>query len=86
MVITSNFYNQLDKALTRPGRIDVSLEMKNASVNVIEEMYEYYYDESMPHSVREKLRDNIILPAVINNIRFDSRSQEAFLEKLVTYF
>lgn len=86
MVITSNFYNQLDKALTRPGRIDVSLEMKNASVNVIEEMYEYYYDESMPQSVREKLRDNIISPAVINNIRFDSRSQKAFLEKLVTYF
>ena len=86
MIITSNFYNQLDKALTRPGRIDVSLEMKNASINVIEEMYEYYYDELMPQNVKEKLRDNIISPAVINNIRFESRSQEAFLEKLVTYF
>ena len=86
MVITSNFYNQLDKALTRPGRIDVSLEMKNASINVIEEMYEYYYDESLPQNVRDKLKDNIISPAVINNIRFDSRSSEAFLKKLVTYF
>lgn len=86
MIITSNFYNQLDKALTRPGRIDVSLEMKNASINVIEEMYEYYYDESIPQSVKEKLRDNIISPAVINNIRFDSRSKEVFLKKLESYF
>lgn len=83
MIITSNFYHQLDKALTRPGRIDVSLEMKNASVKVIEEMFEYYYDEPLPEEVRDKLRDNIISPAVINNIRFESRSKEAFLNKLV---
>lgn len=86
MIITSNFYNQLDKALTRPGRIDVSLEMKNASINVIKEMYEYYYNESIPQNVNEKLRDNIISPAVINNIRFESRSKEEFLRKLVSQF
>lgn len=86
IVITSNYYNQLDKALTRPGRIDVSLEMKNASINVIEEMYEYYYDESMPQSAREKLKDNIISPAMINNIRFGARSKEVFLKNLLSHF
>jgi len=86
MIITSNFYSKLDKALTRPGRIDVSLEMKNASVNVISEMYEYYYEEPLPEEVRIKLKDNIISPAVINNIRFESRSKDAFLEKLLSYF
>ena len=86
LIITSNFYNKLDKALTRPGRIDISLEMKNASIAVIEEMYDYYYNESIPESVRKSLKDNIISPAVINNIRFDSQTKEIFLEKLVSCF
>ena len=33
LVITSNHYNKLDPALVRPGRIDVSLEMRKAVYN-----------------------------------------------------
>ena len=33
-------YDQLDKALIRPGRIDITLEMKNASRNTINQIYE----------------------------------------------
>ena len=75
LIITSNHYNQLDKALTRPGRIDVTLEMKNASVQVIAEMYKHYFNERLPKSVRSQLRDNVLSPAAINNIRFDSRNR-----------
>jgi hypothetical protein len=32
LVITSNHYDKIDKALIRPGRIDMTLEMKNASI------------------------------------------------------
>ena len=31
IIITSNYYNKLDAALIRPGRIDITLNMKNAS-------------------------------------------------------
>lgn len=86
LIITSNHYNQLDKALTRPGRIDVTLEMKNASVQVIAEMYKHYFNERLPKSVRSQLRDNVLSPAAINNIRFDSKCKDEFIKKLVRHF
>ena len=86
LIITSNHYNQLDKALTRPGRIDVTLETKNASVQVISEMYKHYFNERLPKSVRLQLRDNVLSPAAINNIRFDSKCKDEFIKKLVRHF
>ena len=86
LIITSNYFHQLDKALTRPGRIDISLEMRNASVKVISEMYEYYYGEKLDKSTRKRLRDGVLSPAAINNIRFDSSSKEEFTSKLLKHF
>ena len=43
IIITSNYYNKLDKALVRPGRIDIYLEMKKASLEIIQEMFEHFY-------------------------------------------
>jgi SpoVK/Ycf46/Vps4 family AAA+-type ATPase len=86
LIITSNHYNQLDKALTRPGRIDVTLEMKNASVQMIVDMYKHYFNERLSKSIHSQLRDGVISPAAINNIRFDSKSKDEFIKKLVEYF
>ena len=38
IIITSNYPDKLDKAFIRPGRIDVTLELKRASVDVIYSM------------------------------------------------
>ena len=46
IIITSNHYNKLDKALIRPGRIDICLEMELASIEIIEEMFHYFYKYS----------------------------------------
>ena len=43
IIITSNQYKKLDKALVRPGRIDVYLEMEKASLEIIQEMFEHFY-------------------------------------------
>ena len=47
LIITSNNYNSLDPALIRPGRIDMTLEMRNTSVDGIKEMYNHYYNDIM---------------------------------------
>ena len=86
LIITSNHYNQLDKALTRPGRIDVTLEMKNASVQVISDMYRHHYRDRLPKQVRQQLRNDVLSPAAINNIRFDSKNKDDFLKKLLAHF
>ena len=86
LIITSNHYNQLDKALTRPGRIDVTLEMKNASVQVISDMYRHHYRDRLPKQVRQQIRNDVLSPAAINNIRFDSKNKDDFLKKLLAHF
>ena len=43
IIISSNYYDKLDKALVRPGRIDMCLNMELASHKVIEQMFEHFY-------------------------------------------
>lgn len=83
MIVTSNHYDKLDKAFTRPGRIDVSLKMKNASVEIIEEIVEHYYKESIPRHIKNKITDDVVSPAALINLRFKCKSKKEFLEKLV---
>lgn len=83
MMITSNHYDKLDPALIRPGRIDVSLEMKNASIPIIEEIVEHYYDYKIPIAVRKKLRDDVVSPATLINLRFKADNAEEYLNMLI---
>lgn len=83
MVITSNHYDRLDQALIRPGRIDMSLEMKNASISIIEEIVQHYYKISIPRSIKKKLTDYDVSPAALINLRFKAETGEEYLEKLV---
>ena len=86
LIITSNNYNSLDTALVRPGRIDLTLEMKNASVDVIKEMYNHYYGGIIPDEVIEKLSDYKLSHAKIVNLRLEHKNDEAFLNALVREF
>ena len=86
LIITSNHYNQLDEALIRPGRIDIKLEMKNASVNTISQMYCHYYDEVLDTNFIEKLVDHKISPAQITNIYLNSKNQDEFKNNLLEIF
>ena len=70
IIITSNYPEKLDKALIRPGRIDLILELGKCSHNTIKQMYESFYNK--------KLDENIIFkdlkwtPAEINCIFFNN--------------
>lgn len=86
LVITSNDYNSLDSALTRPGRIDLTLEMKNASVDVIKQMYLHYYGEKIPEPAVIRLRDYKLSHAKIVNLRLEHKKGVDFLDALVKEF
>jgi hypothetical protein len=83
LIITSNHYNKLDNALVRPGRIDIKLEMKNASINTISQMYCHYYNEVLDTEFIEKLVDNKISPATITNIYLNSKNKENFKQQIL---
>lgn len=86
LIITSNNYNSLDSALVRPGRIDYTLEMKNASVDVIKEMYNHYYGDIIPDEIAENFIDYKISQAKIVNLRLEYTNGEDFLKALVKEF
>lgn len=55
LIITTNFPDKLDKALIRPGRIDMKIEFKKCSDKVVREIVNFYYqttisfNASLPH-------------------------------------
>jgi SpoVK/Ycf46/Vps4 family AAA+-type ATPase len=67
MIITSNHYNKLDPALVRPGRIDITLELKNADRTIIGDMYKHLFQKTMPARVLSKIPDYKYSPASIMN-------------------
>ena len=86
LIITSNNYNSLDTALVRPGRIDLTLEMQNASVDVIKEMYNHYYGGIIPDEIIEKLSDYKLSHAKIVNLRLEYTNGDDFLKALTKQF
>ena len=84
MVISSNFYEKLDTALVRPGRIDITLKLDNTTRETIGEMYAYYYGKPMAAEDLERIPDRKYSPAEIVNFyvsnHMDSRG---FVERLV---
>ena len=84
IIITSNNYESLDSALVRPGRIDYTLKMNNASRKIIEEMFFHYYGEPMiSYYNTELLQDFIISPAEIVNIKLSSNTPEQFINNFI---
>lgn len=83
MVISSNHYEDLDPALKRPGRIDITLELSRASRKTIGEMYTHLFSASLDDSVLEGIEDKFYSPAEIINIYLNSeQNSERFIERL----
>ena len=68
LIMTSNYPEKLDKALIRPGRIDLNVEFGNLSSEEVKRMFDFYY--SIPNS--EYLFgmefDRVLTPATISQV------------------
>ena len=89
LIITSNNYDELDKALIRPGRIDHTLRMGNASVKTLAAMFLHYYQVPLEdylngsnNKLKEFLVDYVLSPADIVNIRLHSDTPEHFVANM----
>lgn len=86
MILSSNHYDELDPALKRPGRIDITLELSYASRQVISDMYYHLFKEtSMPLSDEnlEKIQDKFYSPAEIINIYMNEQQDPVkFIKRL----
>jgi hypothetical protein len=85
LIITSNFYDKIDPALIRPGRIDLKIEMKKASIQTIKDMYYHYYNSKLPNKYISQLKDDCISPAELVNYYRTTYSSKQFLEMIVKH-
>lgn len=87
LVITSNFPERIDRALIRPGRIDMIVRFSKCSMQVLRDMVEGFYDRPAPdHAIWTTPDiDGKWTPAEVNQILFRNfDTPEAALDELVT--
>ena len=70
LIMTTNYPEKLDKALIRPGRIDINLEVGYCDTSMIEEMFKFFYDKDL--QLNNKEIKNNITPAQLNKILLDN--------------
>lgn len=85
MIISSNHYNDLDPALTRPGRIDITLELSYVSRAIIEEICNHFYNAVPDKNLLRSVNDKFYTPAEVINIYMSDdnyQSIDKFMERL----
>jgi chaperone BCS1 len=73
IAISSNHYDTLDPALIRPGRIDITLEMKLVNRETLKEMFRHFFGFDILEDDLLQFRENIYSPAEIVNIYISSK-------------
>tara|TARA_B100001063_G_scaffold196945_2_gene189028 strand:- start:1305 stop:2876 length:1572 start_codon:yes stop_codon:yes gene_type:complete len=83
MIITTNHYNKLDRAFVRPGRIDITMEMKKANVEIVCNMFKMFFNKNVPNIQVKKIKKYKYTPAEIVNIYLNcNKQQDIFLTEL----
>jgi hypothetical protein len=80
VMMTSNFPEKLDRALIRPGRIDVIANFTKCSHQTMIEMMEFFYDIVLTDEEKESiLRTNeyVISPAEMSKLMFENFGNHA---------
>ena len=82
VIMTSNYPERLDKALIRPGRIDLCIKFGNASRETLVELYEKLTDKPFPRNYIDKLPEAQLSVADATEVMF--RNFESSIEQLIS--
>ena len=82
IIVTSNKYEQLDPALIRPGRIDISHKLTKASHQTIKEIYKHLFNLEIDDTL-QKIKEYYYSPAELINIYIKHKNPIKFIEELI---
>ena len=83
LIISSNHYEKLDPALVRPGRIDITLELKNANHQVISDIYTYLFNKKISKAILKKIPEYEYSPAELMNYYLQCNNNNDLFLKLI---
>ena len=83
IIISSNKYDKLDSALIRPGRIDISHELSNASHQTIGEIYKHLFCKDINNNELKNVKEFFYSPAEIINIYVSHKESGEFMKRLL---
>jgi hypothetical protein len=83
LIISSNHYDKLDPALVRPGRIDITHELSNASHSTISEIYLHLFGNKIDKNLLSKVKEYFYSPAELINIYVTHKNEEDFINRLL---
>merc|ERR1711963_880065 len=85
LIITTNYPEKLDKALIRPGRIDMKVHFGPMNGKNIIEMYKHYFEMDPPANITvDQLPDLKWTPAEVTQVFLNNmHNPEAALEELI---
>jgi chaperone BCS1 len=84
LIISSNHYEKLDPALIRPGRIDITHELRNVSHNIISEIYFNFFGKKIDENVLKKVKEYFYSPAELINIYVsNNKNENEFIKRLL---
>jgi hypothetical protein len=68
IIFTTNHPEFLDKALIRPGRIDINIRFGYANRSLIAEMFKGYFDQDFPNEEYDNIPDMMLSPAEVSQV------------------
>lgn len=82
LIVTTNHIEKLDKAFIRPGRIDVNLEVGFCTLEMIIDMFNFFYEEPCETLFQDFDYNGTITPAELNKyiLNHYNNKQLAYLE------
>ena len=83
LIISSNHYDKLDPALVRPGRIDITHELSNASHNTISDIYFHLFRNKIDRKLLSKIKEKFYSPAELINIYVSNNNEKDFINRLL---
>lgn len=83
LIISSNHYDKLDTALIRPGRIDITHELSNASHSTIEELYLHLFGNKIDKNMLSRVKEYFYSPAELINMYVSHKTEDEFMKRLI---
>lgn len=86
LILSTNYPEKLDKALVRPGRIDMKIHMEKCSKKMISDILYHYYDTDVGYKLAENTVDELynreVTPAELYQICFKYKTISDFNSEL----